>query len=131
MDAYSALLKDGTRGNTHVTFNEEACAKAREYFGYFVLVSNTPLEVFEALANYRMRERIEELFQDEKGSVDGRRPRLWYPDALRGRMVRAVRRTMLQMLHHEENQSRQGNAVQDEEQKTKERLKLERGSRTG
>ena len=33
-----------------------------------------------------MRERIEELFQDEKGSVDGRRPRIWYPDALRGRM---------------------------------------------
>ena len=83
---YLVCSRTGRGGRLHVSFNEDACAGAREYSGYFVLVSNTPLEVFEALGNYRMRERIEELFQDEKESVDGRRPRLWYPDALRGRM---------------------------------------------
>jgi len=83
---YLVCPRAGRGGKLHVSFNEEACAKARECMGYFVLVSNTPMEVFEALENYRLRERIEELFQDEKGSVDGRRPRLWYPDALRGRM---------------------------------------------
>lgn len=86
IEKYLVCSRAGRGGKLHVSFNEESCAKAREYFGYFVLVSNTPLEVFEALENYRMRERIEELFQDEKGCVDGRRPRLWYPDALRGRM---------------------------------------------
>jgi len=86
IEKYLICSRTGRGGKLHVSFNEEACAKAREYFGYFVLVSNAPLGVFEALEDYRMRERIEELFQDEKESVDGRRPRLWYPDALRGRM---------------------------------------------
>jgi hypothetical protein len=86
IETYFVCSRMGRGGKLHVTFNEKNCAKAREYFGYFVLVSNSPLEVFEALENYRLREKIEELFQDEKGSVDGRRPRIWYPDSLRGRM---------------------------------------------
>lgn len=86
IEAYFICSRMGRGGKLQVAFNEENCAKAREYFGYFVLVSNSPLKVFEALENYRLREKIEELFQDEKGSVDGRRPRIWYPDALRGRM---------------------------------------------
>lgn len=86
IEKYLVCSRAGRGGRLHVSFNEDACAEAREYFGYFVLVSNTPLAVFEALEDYRMREKIEELFQDEKGNVDGRRPRLWYPDALRGRM---------------------------------------------
>lgn len=69
-----------------MTFNEEECAKAREYLGYFVLAGNTPLDVFEALENYRPRKRIEEFFRDEKQCVDGRRARIWHPDAFRGRM---------------------------------------------
>ena len=32
-----------------------------------------------------LREKIEELFADQKGAFDGRRPRTWYPDNLRGR----------------------------------------------
>ena len=83
---YLVCSKAGRGGRLRVSFNEEACAKAREYFGYFVLVSNAPLDVFEALEDYRMRERIEELFQAEKENVDGRCPRIWYQDALRGRM---------------------------------------------
>ena len=83
---YLICSKTGRGGQLRVSFNEEECKKAREYFGYFVLVRNAPLDVFDALRNYRLREKIEELFQVEKSSVDGRRPRLWSPDALRGRM---------------------------------------------
>ena len=48
--------------------------------------SFNPEDVFEALENYRPRKRIEEFFRDEKQCVDGRRARIWHPDALRGRM---------------------------------------------
>jgi len=127
IEKYLLCSRMGRGGTLHVTFNEEACAKAREYFGYFVLVSNTPLEVFEALANYRMRERIEELFQDEKGSVDGRRPRLWYPDALRGRMFVQFVALCYRCFIMKKIRAVKEMLCKDEEQKTKERLKLERG----
>ena len=42
-------------------------------------------ETFAALENYRLREKIEELFAVQKGRLDGARPRTWYPDNLRGR----------------------------------------------
>ena len=86
IEKYLVCSRTGRGGRLRVSFNEDTCAEARKYFGYFVLVSNAPLEVFEALEDYRMRERIEELFQAEKENADGRRPRLWHPDALKGRM---------------------------------------------
>jgi len=85
IDKYLILSRLGRGGKLRVLFNEEECAKAKKYFGNFVLVSNCAMNVFEALTNYRLREKIEELFQDEKGSVDGRRIRTWHSDTLRGR----------------------------------------------
>lgn len=43
------------------------------------------MDTFTALENYRLREKIEELFAVQKGELDGARPRTWYPDNLRGR----------------------------------------------
>ena len=43
------------------------------------------MDTFTALENYRLREKIEELFAVQKGRLDGARPRTWYPDNLRGR----------------------------------------------
>ena len=54
-------------------------------FGYFVLVSNCEKDPFKALELYRSREKIEDLFSVQKNSMDGRRPRVWYPENLRGR----------------------------------------------
>ena len=68
-----------------VEFNEKAIAEAKKYFGYFALVGNQQLSTFEALENYRLREKIEEFFAEQKGSFDSRRTRVWYPDSLRGR----------------------------------------------
>ncbi len=83
---YLITSRVGRGGKLNVTFNNEAYAQAKKYFGYFALVSNQAMDTFEALKNYRLREKIEELFSDQKGSFDGRRPRTWHAENLRGRM---------------------------------------------
>ena len=124
---YLACSRAGRGGGLHVSFNEEACAKAREYFGCFVLASNAPLAVFEALEDYRMRERIEELFQDEKGSVDGRRPRIWYPDALRGRMFVQFIALCYRCFIVKKIKAVKETLGKDDGKKTAKRLELEKG----
>ncbi len=80
------LVCSASRGERmKVGFNDAAIAEAKKYFGYFALVSNQAMDTFAALENYRLREKIEELFAVQKGDLDGSRPRTWYPDNLRGR----------------------------------------------
>ena len=82
---YLVCSKMGRGGHPKIGFNDNAIAEAKKYFGYFVLVSNQAMDTFTALENYRLREKIEELFAEQKGGLDGARPRTWYPDSLRGR----------------------------------------------
>ncbi len=84
-DKYLTCSRKGRGGQLNVGFNDKAITEAKKYFGYFVLVSNQAMDTFTALENYRMREKIEELFAVQKGRLDGARPRTWYPDNLRGR----------------------------------------------
>ncbi len=85
IEKYLICSKKGRGGQLKVGFNDKAIAEAKKYFGYFVLVSNQTMDTFTALENYRLREKIEELFAVQKGGLDGARPRTWYPDNLRGR----------------------------------------------
>ncbi|WP_320042999.1 transposase [uncultured Desulfobacter sp.] len=85
IDKYLTSSRKGRGGQLKVGFNDEAIAEAKKYFGYFALVSNQAMDTFTALENYRLREKIEELFAVQKGRLDGARPRTWYPDNLRGR----------------------------------------------
>lgn len=85
IDKYLTCSKKGRGGKLKVGFNDQAIAEAKKYFGYFALVSNHTMDTFTALENYRLREKIEELFAVQKGRLDGARPRTWYPDNLRGR----------------------------------------------
>jgi hypothetical protein len=85
IDKYLICSKNGRGGHLKVGFNDKAIAEAKKYFGYFSLVSNQIMNTFTALENYRLREKIEELFAVQKGRLDGARPRTWYPDSLRGR----------------------------------------------
>ncbi len=85
IDKYLTCSKVGRGGQLKVGFNDNAIAEAKKYFGYFALVSNQTMDTFTALENYRLREKIEELFANQKGGLDGARPRTWYPDNLRGR----------------------------------------------
>ena len=74
-----------TRGGLSVTYNDEAFEDALKYAGYFVLVSNSPLDKFEALRNFRSREKVEEFYRVDKQYIDGNRTRMWYPNGLNGR----------------------------------------------
>ena len=85
IDKYLICSKNGRGGKLKVGFHDKAIAQAKKYFGYFALISNQVMDTFTALENYRLREKIEELFAVQKGSLDGARPRTWYPDNLRGR----------------------------------------------
>ena len=82
---YLTCSKKGRGGQLKIGFNDKAIVKAKKYFGYFALVSSQTMDTFIALENYRLREKIEELFAVQKGGLDGARPRTWYPDNLRGR----------------------------------------------
>jgi transposase len=73
-------------GTTKVTFNEEACAEAKKYHGYFALMSNCKKDTFESLLLYRKREYVESCFHNLKRRTDGEKPRVWSADALRGRL---------------------------------------------
>jgi len=84
-DRHMRVSRTGRGGAAKVEFDNESVRAARRYFGYFALVTNQPMETFEALRTYRLRERIEEFFGMDKRYFDGRRPRLWSADALRGR----------------------------------------------
>ena len=85
IDKYLTCTRKGRGGQLKVRFNDETITEAKMYFGYFALVSNQTMDTFTALENYRLREKIEELFAVQKGRLDGARPRTWYPDNLRGR----------------------------------------------
>jgi len=71
---------------THINYNEKACALAKQYHGFFTLVSNYEKNTFSALSKYRQRERIENYFRSAKQHVDSSRLRVWDSDTLRGRM---------------------------------------------
>ena len=85
IERYLLCSTKGRGGQLKVGFNDQAIVEAKKYFCYFALVSNQAMDTFTALENYRLREKIEELFAVEKGGLDGARPRTWYPDNLRGR----------------------------------------------
>lgn len=85
-DRFLLCSRAGRGGKLKVAFNEEAFEQARKYFGFFVLVSNEVKDCESALRDYRLREKIEELFNVQKNSMDGKRPRVWHPESLQGRM---------------------------------------------
>jgi transposase len=80
------LSTRNTRGGLSITYNEEAFQETTRFAGCFVLLSNTPLDIWDALQKYRRREKIEEHFRMDKQYVDGNRTRVWYPDSLNGRL---------------------------------------------
>ena len=85
-DKYLICSRVGRGGKLKVSFNDKAFQEAKRFFGFFVLISNEVKSADEALRLYREREKIEEMFSVQKHSLDGRRPRVWYPDNLKGRL---------------------------------------------
>lgn len=61
----------GRGGKLKVAFRDEAFREARKYFGFFALVSNEVKDAEEALKSYRLREKIEELFNVQRMAWTG------------------------------------------------------------
>ncbi len=116
----------GRGGQLKVSFNDDTIEAAMKYFGYFALVSNQPLELFTSLEYYRLREKIEELFADQKGAFDSRRPRVWYPDNLRGRQFVQFVGLGYYCFIAKKIKEVQQKLGKDKETKSEKRLKLEK-----
>ena len=116
-------------GRLSVTFNEEACADANKYHGFFALVANKEKDTFEALSKYRKRNTIEAFFRGDKQTADGLRPRVWSADTLRGRMfVQFVAMCYYEFFSEQLRQLKKslGTATGDEKHDTKAVLEAER-----
>jgi len=123
---YLVTSTKGRGGQLQVGFNDDAIAEAKKYFGYFALVTNQTMETFTALENYRLREKVEELFAVEKGKLDGARPRTWYPDNLRGRQFVQFVALCYHCFLAKKIKEVRATLGNDEPGKTKARIKLER-----
>ena len=126
IDKYLVCAKKGRDGQMKVAFNDEAIAEAKKYFGYFALVSNQTMDTFAALENYRLREKIEELFAVQKGGLDGAKPRTWYPDNLRGRQFAQFVSLCYHCFLTKAIKAVRAKLGKDEAEKTKALLKLEK-----
>ena len=85
-EKYLSVDRLGRGNKLHMRFNEEAIKQAKKNYGYFTLVSNKTMDYFEALTDYRLREKIEEAFKVQKDCLDCKRYRVWTSVRLRGRM---------------------------------------------
>ncbi len=84
IDTYIIVKKRGSKITT--TIREDAWKEAQKNFGIFALLSNKKTETFEALYEYRLREKIEEAYRLQKSQPDGKRTRVWYDDNYMGRV---------------------------------------------
>lgn len=66
---------------------EDVYEDERKYCGYLALLSNKSQDTFDALANYRRREHIEDMFCDFKQKANGSKPRVWDSETLMGRLT--------------------------------------------
>jgi transposase len=111
-----------------VGFNEDACAEAKKYHGYFTLVSNSEKDTFTALEKYRKREYIENHFRSAKQSADGSRTRVWDSNTLRGRMfVQFIALCYYEFLSEEVRKMKEtlGKSPDESNPKTKKQIDLE------
>lgn len=79
------LLIKTVRGKMNITLNDKAITEETRTYGYFVLVSNEKMDAFDALNEYRLREKTEEVFRLDKQYNDAHVTRAWSTESLDGR----------------------------------------------
>ncbi len=72
-------------GRRSVAFRNEAIREAKRGFGVFALATNRQMPTFRALELYRLRNRLEDHWGQDKRYCDGRRTRCHGGDVLHGR----------------------------------------------
>ena len=85
VEKFLIISKDDAGNVTDVQPNNDAINEHWGELGFFVLVSDFEKDTFEALKYYRLRNRIENLYEIQKNTADGERPRVWSQMRLRGR----------------------------------------------
>ena len=126
VERYLIISKDDAGNVTDVQPNNDAINEHWEELGFFVLVSNSEKDTFDALKYYRWRNRIENLYEIQKNTADGKRPRVWSPARLRGRQfVQLISASYYCFLSHRINELKQS-LGQDDGVKSASEIKLEK-----
>ena len=84
IDKFLIIKNRGKKISTSIS--AKAWRDVQKDFGIFVLLSNKKSSTFEALHEYRLREKIEESYRLQKSQVDGNNTRVWYDDNYSGRV---------------------------------------------
>lgn len=81
------LIVNRTPKRFSVRMDDEAILKETRYYGYFVLLSNNKMGTFDALREYRLREKTEEGFRIDKQYNDAHVTRSKTTTSLEGRFL--------------------------------------------
>ena len=126
VERYLIISKDDAGNVTDVQPNNNAINEHWEELGFFVLVSNSEKDTFDALKYYRWRNRIENLYEIQKNTADGERPRVWSQMRLRGRQfVQFISASYYCFLSHRINELKQS-LGQEDGVKSQSEIKLEK-----
>ena len=126
VEKFLIISKDDAGNVTDVQPNNDAINEHWEELGFFVLVSNSEKDTFDALKYYRWRNRIENLYEIQKNTADGKRPRVWSPARLRGRQfVQFISASYYCFLSHRINELKQS-LGQEDGVKSQSEIKLEK-----
>ena len=126
VERYLIISKDDAGNVTDVQPNNNAINEHWGELGFFVLVSDFEKDTFDALKYYRWRNRIENLYEIQKNTADGKRPRVWSPARLRGRQfVQFISASYYCFLSHRINELKQS-LGQDDGVKSASEIKLEK-----
>ena len=126
VEKFLLISKDDAGNVTDVQPNDDAINEHWGELGFFVLVSDFEKNTFNALKYYRLRNRIENLYEIQKNTADGERPRVWSQMRLRGRQfVQFISASYYCFLSHRINELKQS-LGQEDGVKSQSEIKLER-----
>jgi transposase len=80
------MTKDTPKRGIQVSVNEEAVRKAKQYYGFFALLSNEKMDSIEALELYRNKDVVEKAFGDLKERLNMRRTLVSSEQGLDGKL---------------------------------------------
>ena len=126
VEKFLIIRKDDAGNVTDVQPNNDAINEHWGELGFFVLVSDFEKDTFDALKYYRLRNRIENLYEIQKNTADGERPRVWSQMRLRGmQLVQFISASYYCFLSHRINELKQS-LGQEDGVKSASEIKLEK-----
>ena len=126
VEKFLIISKDDAGNVTDVQPNNDAINEHWGELGFFVLVSDFEKDTFDALKYYRLRNRIENLYEIQKNTADWECPRVCSQMRLRGRQfVQFISASYYCFLSHRINELKQS-LGQEDGVKSQSEIKLEK-----